>query len=307
MFTDPWQAGVSIETSRDAVMAETVQEHCVLADPGFRAHGQPVFRRAADGVPAMVVAFGEREAVVPLGPLQRQLGIDDASPDGRMLRLIAEALDFVPELRLGDRLPSEVLTGEASWSPAPHHRARAAAVLRGRLLAAVALHGAAAVQAADTLVLPLAHEIAYIEALRETLLLRTEAMARAVRALGHGWNGHANGHATLAQVARLAEAAASDLAARFAAVDAVTADIRAALRDLAGRRAAIRAHRDGLVRTARAFAPVLDAWDTAPTRIDDSVWPLLARTWRLLAARCMAVQEWERAGVKRPRDTAPHP
>lgn len=273
----------------------------MLADPGFRAHGPPVFRRAADGAPAMVVAFGEREAVVPLGPLQRQLGIEDSSPDGRMLRLIAEALDYVPELRLGDKLPSELLTGEASWSPAPHHLARAAAALRHRLLATFAIDGAAGVQAANALVGPLAAELAYIEALRERLLDRTEAMARAVRALGRGWNGHANGHATLAQVGRLADAAAAQLAARFAEVDAATADVPAALRDLAGRRAFIRAHRDGMFRTARDFAPVLDAWDTAPTRIDDSVWPLLTRTWRLLASRCMAVQEWERRGPATPR------
>ena len=65
--------------------------------------------------------LGERQAAVPLRALQNEFGIADDSADGRMLGLIAGALDFVPLLRPGDALPAEVRTGEASWKPDAMH------------------------------------------------------------------------------------------------------------------------------------------------------------------------------------------
>ena len=38
-----------------------------------------------------------------------------------MLALIAQALDFVAGLHIGDKLPTEVLSGEASWEPEEMH------------------------------------------------------------------------------------------------------------------------------------------------------------------------------------------
>ena len=83
-----------------------------------------MFRRAeADDTPVMVMSLGERTAAVPLRALQRELGIADDSPDGRMLGLIAQSLDFVAGLQIGDPLPAEVLDGRASWTPGATHRA----------------------------------------------------------------------------------------------------------------------------------------------------------------------------------------
>ena len=94
---------------------EDIPDRCVLTHPVFTMLGTISFRRArADGTPVMVVTLGEREAVVPLRSLQREFGITDESADGRMLGLVAESLDYVCGLSLGDRLPSEVLSGKAS-------------------------------------------------------------------------------------------------------------------------------------------------------------------------------------------------
>ena len=65
----------------------------------------------------MVVKLGERDAAIPLRSLQREFGIPDDSDDGRMLGLIAQSLDFVTGVQIGDALPTEVLTGQASWEP----------------------------------------------------------------------------------------------------------------------------------------------------------------------------------------------
>ncbi|MEO8716508.1 MAG: hypothetical protein ABI369_16000 [Acetobacteraceae bacterium] len=95
---------------------------CALRHPMFAAFGTPLFRLAeTDNTPVLVVSLGDRDAALPLRPLQREFGIEDDSADGKMLRLIAEALDFVTALRPGDPFPSEVLSGEASWTPDPAH------------------------------------------------------------------------------------------------------------------------------------------------------------------------------------------
>ena len=58
----------------------------------------------------MVVQLGDKQAALPLISLQREFDILDDSADGRMLALIAQSLDFVAGLRLGDPLPKEVLS-----------------------------------------------------------------------------------------------------------------------------------------------------------------------------------------------------
>ena len=110
-------------------------EICQLSHRLFTALGTPLFRRSeSDGVPVMVVPLGEREAVLPIVAVQREFGITLDSDDGRMLALVAASLDFVSALRVGDPLPSEVLSGAASWTPDPEHLRIATARLRLQLI-----------------------------------------------------------------------------------------------------------------------------------------------------------------------------
>ena len=280
-------------------MHDAIPERCELGNPAFTALGPPLFRRAEpDGAPAMVVPLGERRAVLPLHTIKHEFAIADASPDGRMLDLIADALDYVAGLRLGDLLPPEVLTGEASWSPAPRHHAIAEARLRRRLPVA-----GPAVQPA--MLVPLTAELAFIEALRETLLAPMRALRRTVQSLGVDWRGNAERRTTLTQVRRLTATACDHLADRFAEIDAQCADPVAALAAIDATRAFVRAHRDWLFRTRRAFAPVLQEWEAAAPLLDEAAWARLGRTYQVLAPRFMPVQEWERATA--PRSPGPAP
>ncbi len=299
-------------------------DHCHLANPVFTRLGPALFRRAAaDGLPSMVVPLGGDLAVLPLVALQHEFRIEESSADGRMLGLIAEALDYVAGIRIGERLPAEVLTGAASWDPEPRHRATAQQRLKLGLLAWLdpAAEGAAparletdpklraAVQtaferAAAELALPgaaevvqlveeLADELSYIEALRETLLLRVQSMCGRLRTLGMDWRGNAERQTTLIQVRRLSAIALNQLGGRFAELDAQTGEVMSTLRNIDSQRAFIRAHRDWLYRSRRAWEPVLAEWHDAPPLLDDLAWGRLARTYQFLAPRFMAVQEWE--------------
>jgi hypothetical protein len=307
---------------------------CELLNPAFTLLGPATFRRAeADHTPVMVVTLGEREAALPLRGLQRELRIEDASPDGRMLGLIAESLDYVNELRLGDDLPAEVLDGGASWAPSAHHRGVAEARLRGQLLAwldpqngaslgeltaerlqrdphlrtrtlaafeqaAVAL-GLRDPQEVVSLVVIVAEELGYIESLREQLLVPVARLARLFERLGEGWRGDDERSTTLVQVRRLSRNALGQIAHSFAEVDTQTGEIMTTLGNVEGQRSFIRSHRDWLYRTRRAWMPTLESWDGAEPHLTDATWQRLGATYHFLAPRYMRAQEWMLSGIPR--------
>lgn len=291
---------------------------------------QPVFRRAdTDPTPVMVVSLGDREAAMPLRSIQREFGISDNSADGQMLALIAEALDFVPCLRMGDPLPSEVLTGTASWEPDPEHSRVALTKLQLQLVAwlrgdtgmdQAALDPEALARAdgdprlrhqiqdafqsaADSLGLPskdavieqiesLAHELAFIEALRERLLdrvraltLRFDRMARAVRA-------DPGQRDLMGRLRLLSGEALKQLRGRFDEQDAQAAEVMAVLRHLESHRGFIRVNRDWLYRSQLAWEPVLEAWDQTSETPEEDMRALLTRTYQFLAPRFMPFTEW---------------
>src|ERR1700748_2086856 len=99
--------------------------------------GEPIFRLSAGSrVPSMVVKVDDQDTVLPLRAVGREFGIGAASPDGQMLLLIEQALDFVVALRLGDKLPSELNGGASSWEPSRQDREIAFSRTRSGLVCA---------------------------------------------------------------------------------------------------------------------------------------------------------------------------
>ena len=303
---------------------------CTLEHRMFALFQQPIFRRAdADATPVIVVRMGDKEAVMPLLAVQRELGIADDSADGRMLALIAEALDFVPFLRLGDNLPREVLTGDASWEPGPQHVQRALTRLRLQLVGW--LHGPAGEEtiivdtdalahadddpvlrqqiqeafqrAAEALNLPskeavieqlesLAGELAYIEALRDGLLDGVRALTQRFERLYRASLADASQRGLLDRVRYLSGEALSQLNHRFEQQDAQTGEVMAMLRHLDSHRGFIRSNRDWLYRSHMAWEATLAAWDRQDRSPSPDLRPLLVRTYQFLAPRFMPVTEW---------------
>jgi hypothetical protein len=285
----------------------------------------------------MALSLGDRPATVPLRALQRELGIDDDSDDGRMLWLIAESLDFVVGLQLGDALPTEVVDGRASWTFGAGHRALASARLRLQLAAwlrpeaagaaigdadvvrrldsdpAMRKHVQAALgRAARDLGLAgpgevlamielLAEELAYIEALRDMLLLPVRGVVARVERMCRGGRMNETRHEMLNQVRRLGAAALQQISARFDAVDADSRRVPEALGNVDCQRTLIRSSRDWLFRVSRGWAPILAAWDDQPEVPNRQPWKVLEQTYRFLAPRYMPVQEWQAFVRQRPK------
>jgi hypothetical protein len=309
--------------------------HCRLQHRLFSRFGDPLFRRAeTDGTPVMVVLLGEREAALPLRAVQREFDIADDTEDGRMLALIAASLDFVTSLRLGDALPAEVLSGEASWEPSPQHLRVADARLRLQLAAWLrsgtaedqsAMAPQALMAAADTpamrqaveqacrraaadlklagpeavppMLEALAQELAYVEALRERLLQPVQGIASKLTRLAHGWRGDVAQLEKLTQVRRLNQTALSRIGGRFEELDAQTGEVLAALRNLDSQRTFIRSNRDWLYRTLRAWQPLLLEWESVGFTFDDHARSALENAYRFLAPRFMPVTEWLAASM----------
>jgi hypothetical protein len=292
--------------------------------------GPPTFCRAqSDGQPVMTVALGTQQAVMPLEALQRQLGILEGSRDAKMLATVIEALNFVTEIRIGDALPSEVVTGQASWSPGPHHRGLATARLRmnlvswlGRgegmigtnpdprqLLAMVEDPGfrprlqAAFVSAAEALSLPgpeqvlavlarLAEELAYIEAMRERLLDRVQRMNDQISAVSRSGRGGWQRNEMLTSVQRLMNDALQSHKRHFEDIDRRTSRVVEAMRDLEEGRLGVRAWRDGMFASLRRWEELMLAWDASAGYSDAELGKLIDRTYRFLARRVMPGADW---------------
>lgn len=315
---------------------DVLPERCVLLHQVFRQVPGIYFRRAeADGAPVMIMALGERVAAVPLRSLQREFGIPNDSPDGMMLRLIAESLDFVSVLQSGDLLPTEVLSGKASWEPDVSAHDIVARRLKWQLLnwldgnaaQASASRGLrnldsdpamrqrvqhAFIKAAETLGLEnaacligmvesLASELSYIETLRDHLLRPVQALLVRTENLAQAGRGDGQRGETITQVHRLTSIAAKKMAGQFDAVDAQSNEVMSALRNLESHQIFIRSIRDLLYRSQRAWTPVLKLWDDLDPDVPHAVWQLIAKTYRFLAPRYMSVQEWHANQNGRPR------
>ncbi len=319
--------------------SQPAPERCQLEHHMFTAMGRVRFRSGSDGAPMMMVRLGDREAQMPLDSLRRQFDIGQDTPDGRMLDLIGSALGYVACVKLGDRLPAEVRTGEASWRPSPAHARLAAARLTLTLLArlspragwaamardeatlarvaddpaALAELEAAAARAAVPLGLPagatvrqrlheLSHELAYIEALRSQLLRRVAALCRQIARLRNDRKRLAVPFDTVSQVQRLTDLAHRNLRERFDAVDAQARGAESLLGDVQAQRLAIRSQRDFLHRERLAWDPVLAQWDTPVEASSTAVASILAATYRFLAPRCMPTQPWHAHRTERRKE-----
>ena len=311
-------------------MENATPDTCHLQHRVFATFCAPLFRRAeGDNAPVMVIELGDKDAAIPLRAMRREFDISEESEDGVMLGLIAKSLDFVSCLRIGDPLPEEVVTGQASWEPDHAHLRMANARLQWQLLNWLNDGGAADetaldpesllqladdparrqvvqqafVKAADVLGLPdgeavvalmeeLGRELAYIEALRERLLLRVKAVGAKLNRIARSFHGDGSRRKTITRVRHLATTALSQIGQRFDELDAQTGEVMAALRNTDGQQAFIRSNRDWLYVSQRAWQPLLVEWDGASTSMNDDMLMLLNRTYRFLAPRFMPVTEW---------------
>lgn len=277
--------------------------------------------------PVLMVKMAKNYVSLPFKGIRREFNIAEGSADGKMLEMIAKSLKYVKGLQLGDPLPKEILTREASWELSPRHLKIAYQRVSVQLVnwmtggqqivtdpdellqladdpqikktvnlafgeAAEKLglgrdHKEEVVAHVETL----AHELAYIEALRDHYR-RIEQMEKKIQTLRRLYGREKSVLEIADQVARLGERALADFTTMFLETDAQTGEILSVLRNLNSQIAYIRDMRDEIHAKLMAWEEILTEWDKAEMKIGPDKPELLRRAYQFLAPRYMLVKEW---------------
>lgn len=286
------------------------------------------FRRSADdGNPGFAITLGDNEVLLSLPGIRREFGITDGSADGEMLDLVEQALDFVPMLKVGDPLPKEILTGEASWEVTERHRTIATQRVSMQLVtwisgeehlitdpdqlvqladdprtrervnlafleAAQALGwGSERKEDVVRLVGQLAEELSYIEAIREQVA-RVSAMHHKISSYRRLYLTDMSILEEISSCERFLSIAEKDYGGRLEEIDAQTGEIMALLKNAAAGIRFIREGRDALHRRLLAWQDILVEWEGMPYKRSQALEDLLRKTNRFLAPRFMPRDEW---------------
>ncbi len=281
----------------------------------------------ASGKPVVVIPFKKTEAYLSFSAVAKEFAIASDSPDGIMLALVGSGLKYVKGLFPGDPLPTEILTGEASWTLLPKHILLAHQRVAMRLVSLMSANeptvtdpiillqmagdpevkkkvNEAFALAAVKLGLPaeckeevigfvntLANEMAYIEALRD-LFDQMLRMREKIQLARRKYSREPLQRETMDQVARLMEKAVKEYAVVFDEIASHTSEIIEMLRNLAEEIAYIRRHRDDLHVRLLAWQELLAQWASVQVERSMVLTELIHSTHRFLAPRFMTVVDW---------------
>lgn len=79
----------------------------------------------SEGVPVYSFGLGAQNVALPIAGIKREFTIREYGHDAVMLNTVERSLRFVSLLGIGDPIPPEVLTGDASWQPSEIHKVSA--------------------------------------------------------------------------------------------------------------------------------------------------------------------------------------
>lgn len=279
------------------------------------------------GQAGVVITMAKNEAFLPLSSLKKEFNIEGNSPDGLMLTRIADGLKYVKGLLIGDPLPKEIMTGEASWLPSPKHHAIAHQRVAMRLITLVSTDEPTTTDPTELLALAddpaikkkinesfevaavelgmkpeqkqevigfvntLAGELGYIEFLREKFL-RIDNMRERIQKVRTLHSRTISIRESSDQVARLIERAKSEYQAIFDDIDNRTSAVVPLLRDIDESIEYIRKVRDDLHVRFLAWDDLLKEWEPRLIEYSMMVGELLRKTHQFLAPRFMTFTDW---------------
>lgn len=310
-------------------MTERTSDSSVVFDHEFfKSFSGVHFRLTNEGEPVAVLALSPTtEAVVSLSSIRKQFGIAESSPDGRMLNQVAESLNFVVGLRMGESLPTELTTGQSTWTPSERHVTLARHRLTLQLVTWVTgeehiftsseelmmlvedpktrktitiAFGDAAVRLGldrsnhDAVIAQIelvAQELSHIEALRDMF-----AKVRQVDEKVQGFRGLFGADEmmrdTTSQVAKLSKRCVDQFTSLFEQVDAQTGEIVSMLKNISSQVEYIRKARDDLYRRLHPWDSACERWKTVYTNKSPDTVAAIHDLYRFLAPRYMVVREW---------------
>ncbi|HEY9079455.1 hypothetical protein [Magnetovibrio sp.] len=300
-----------------------------FAHPFFHSIEQTSFRTREDtGEAVMITVLDHHDVSLKFSGIKTELNLEDDSPDAKMLDIVAEGLKFVRELRIGDKVPSEMTSGRASWAVTDEHRAIAHNRVTMQLVSwmsgeemlitdpdqlaqvvddpktkeKISQAFSAAAKALNieeerredvlALIANLANELSYIEALRDEFheILR---IRKTVQGLEKTYKHEHSVLDTVTPLKRLLKIAIDGFSNSFEQLDAQTGEILSALTNIAQVSRFIRQNRDDLHRRLWAWEGLIEEWRTLSSNRSTKAERLLAELYHFLAQRYLPRDEWE--------------
>ncbi|WP_044561954.1 hypothetical protein [Azospirillum sp. B4] len=278
------------------------------------------FFTLSHGEAVLQIDLGDARGAIPLRQVAQMFSIAPDSTDGQLLGMIAQSLKFVRIIRNGDRIPSEILDGTASWSIESRHRDMAFLKIGGSLLKAIAgvradtttldesdeakrrmreqaaeiaaLVGVAVERKQEVVdrVEVLANELAFLEALREYFkpvfdigrkLREMQKLARGDRELDH----------QLRRIQSLLKVPVKNTAPGSMSWRPGRAKAWRPLKQFDGTVAMLRRHRDALHFETMAWEDIPQRWKTLDPAKDEAMFEV-GRLYRFLASRYLDTKVW---------------
>lgn len=317
------------ETQNESDQKEEVPSEIAFEHAFFHSIEKTSFRTLEDTEEAvMVMALDEGEVSLKLTGVVKELKLDENEADAKMLLTVAESLQYVRELHIGDQVPSELTTGRASWEVTDEHRAVAHNRVTMQLVSWMSgdelliTDPSELAQVADdpktrekittafseaakalgieeerredviALISNLADELSYIEALRD-VYHDIEHIYKTVHELKNCYRSEQSVLDTIVPLNRLFKIAMSGFNNSFDQLDAQTGEIIAALTNIASVTRFIRDNRDDLHRRLWAWDGLIEDWRGVPASRSAKVETLLEELYHFLAQRFLPRNEWE--------------
>jgi len=270
--------------------------------------------------PVLQVDLGDARGAIPLSKVQDMFGIPADSPDGLLLRTVASSLKHVRIIRHGDKIPSEILDGTASWQIDDRHRDFALIKIGSAILKAItgARQGLAVVDEgeeakrrmreaatdiAELVGLPptrkqevvdrieiLANELAYLEALRDHFKPLFD-IARKLREMGKLYRGDRELDYQLKRIQDLLKTPIAQFSKQFDDIDMAVGEPVNALKQFEPTLKLLRRTRDALHYESMVWAGIPDSWRTLNPAKEEAVWHL-SELYRFLASHYLTTKVW---------------
>jgi len=289
------------------------------------------FRMDSDNrVPVVAFEMAEQQAILPFDGVKREFQISEYTEDGVMLNAVAQALKFVSLLKVGDSIPAEVLGGNLDGTFQPQNLEAAKqritaelvgwnlsaevprsdpALMRGfvaqyvddetvrysllRLAAHFGFAADGASRLADTID-KIAHETAYIEALRERCSV-VGGLGNKLVTYRRDFAGYPAVTWEVDPVIRLIRESMRTYRGKFEEVDNLLGEIVTLFGDFASVRGILLNAREDLLQRMIPWDAVTREWNELPLKDLDTfeVIPRLRELYRFLAARYVPADDWE--------------
>ena len=294
----------------------------------FKSFEDLYFRLTDAEEPVAVVTLSKNnEAVLMFDGIRKEFGIAKESPDDVMLNKVAESLQYVNGIRLGDTLPSEVSTGEPSWTPSERHFLIAKQRLTLQLVTWMTGDehifttvedlmmlaedpqtkkniNLAFAEAAEELGLgrdrrdeviiqieALAKQLAYIEAMRDIFndIKKIDEKIQSLRGLFGTDRSMVD---TVDQVARLSQRCLKKFSDQFDTIDAQTGEVMAMLKNISNQLDYIQKCRDELFKRLHPWEEFIRKWKTVYIVKSEENVQRIREIYQFLAPRFMKVNDW---------------